>query len=138
MISNFKTNRIRVFRNRPISKYRVESEYSSIRIRFVCRQRTSHSNSFNVHYPTFPGTYVNFCFLNIFYLLFFSRKRESDMLREQYLGLNRFRRMYDTRRTQSCGLRGRGYGGHDNLFVHCRPLFVANNDVVGHFRFLPI
>lgn len=60
------------------------------------------------------------------------------MLREQYLGPDRFQRVYDPRRAESSGLRGRGHRGHDNLSVHRRPLSVADNDVVGHTRFLPI
>lgn len=60
------------------------------------------------------------------------------MLREQHLGLNRFQRLHNTRRTESCNLRRRGHGRHYNLFVHSRPLSVANNDVVSNFRFLSI
>lgn len=66
------------------------------------------------------------------------RKRQSDMLREQHMGSNRLQRLHDTRRTESCDLRRRGHGRHYNLFVHSRPLSVANNDVVGHLRFLSI
>lgn len=60
------------------------------------------------------------------------------MLREQHLGPDGFQRVYDPRRAESSDLRGRGHRGHDNLPVHRRPLSVADNDVVGHTRFLPI
>lgn len=59
------------------------------------------------------------------------------MLRKQYLGPNRFQRVYDPRRAKS-DLRWRGNCGHDHLFVHSRPLFVTDYDFVGHFCVLPI
>lgn len=66
------------------------------------------------------------------------RKRESDMLREQHLGPDQFQRVHDPRRSQSNGVRRRRHRGHINIPVRGRSLSVADNDVAGHFRLLPV